>query len=76
MTQLSRLAGVAIEGAVFDFRDRRKQIGQRAHGCRFGSSAMAQYENAADVGIDYREQESELHLFLSDYRGERIDCAG
>jgi hypothetical protein len=44
-----------------------------AHGGRFSGPAIAEYQYASDRGIDGGADQSELHLFLSNDRGEGIN---
>src|SRR5438874_13107494 len=50
----------------------RQKARQSAHGCRLAGALLAANEDAADRGVDGVEDQGQLHLVLTDDRGERV----
>src|SRR5262249_2035020 len=74
-----RLADITLRGAVVGIAlistaghgaHGRQKPGERAHCGGFAGAAIAESENTADLGIDGRNHQSELHFVLADDRGK------
>ena len=66
VAEFRRPVRIAIVAAADDDLHLRQQRRQRAHRRGLSGAAIAEGEHAADLGIDRRDQQRELHLVLAD----------